>query len=69
MHADIAGLQFRSRPRQIAGAHEGQENFKFFQGQLVIDLHVVALVVGVGTIVPDPEDDDCCKYLHCALHL
>nr|WP_311138496.1 hypothetical protein [Pseudomonas amygdali] len=47
MHADVAGLQLLRRPRQIAGAHEGQEYFQFLERQFVIDLHVVALVIDV----------------------
>ncbi len=47
VHADVTGLQFLRRPRQIAGAHEGQEYFQFLERQFVIDLHVVALMVEV----------------------
>ncbi|MCY1377495.1 hypothetical protein D9M69_650700 [compost metagenome] len=39
MHTDIAGLQLGGRPRQVAGAHEGQEHLEFLQGQFFVDQH------------------------------
>ncbi|MNH32808.1 hypothetical protein D3C79_932770 [compost metagenome] len=53
MHADVTGLQFGSGPRQVAGAHEGEEHLEFFQGQLFIDQH------GVGSYWDNPIVHAC----------
>ncbi|MNC18939.1 hypothetical protein D3C75_668610 [compost metagenome] len=39
MHADRAGVQLGGGARQVAAAHEGQEDFQLLEGQFFVDLH------------------------------
>ncbi len=39
VYADVAGLQLGSGAGQVAGTHEGQEDFQLFEGELFVDQH------------------------------